>query len=64
MSKWLNVKDVLPEVNLDVIVTDGKEVHVMYLNEYGNFYSLHPFCNLSSDSVTYWMKLPSPPKAS
>lgn len=64
MSKWFNVKDVLPKINLDVLPSDGKEVCVMYLNEYGNFYSLHPFCNLSSDSVTHWMKLPSLPKVS
>lgn len=62
MCKWLEVKESKPKCNVDVLVTNGKVVTVMYLNEYGNFYSLHSFCLLSSDEVTHWMSLPKPPK--
>lgn len=62
MYKWVKVDERKPKRNIDVLVTNGTKVTVMYLNDYGNFYSLNSFCELSSDEVTHWSSLPKPPK--
>lgn len=57
VSKWISVKDRLPEQYTDVIVLyDFGRVGVNWTNKENEFIE-HPDCK-----VTHWMPLPEPPK--
>ena len=75
MSKWISVKDALPDQNPEC--TDGVSVSVTVFSEvYGIFHGalvrghwyLDGPCvvmvkwNTPLEGVTHWMKLPEPPK--
>ena len=59
-SKWISVKDRLPQVGLDVLfVCENKQYGVgAYSDTYRDFFS----GQFSVKNVTHWMPLPQPPK--
>lgn len=68
--KWIKIEDVLPAFKRFVIVTDGKDVWIDYLDKTitessvsGNLKSLVWNRHENMVEVTYWMPLPEPPKA-
>ena len=57
-SPWISVSDRLPEVEIDILIFDGKDLYIGYLR--GNkFLSDNEY--LYSSNVTHWMPLPEPP---
>ena len=71
MSRWISVKDRLPELfnpviacNSDGITRDERDPEIAILQEDNKFYYIAPWdYNLYSEAkVTHWMPLPEPPK--
>lgn len=63
-TKWISVKDRLPELGERVICTDGYAVFEQYRVESSCVYGMWDRFGLKSpmQEVTYWMPLPTPPK--
>lgn len=73
--KWISVKDTLPNKYDRVLVTDGKYTCMHYKQSAWNFkgdegsdlygnecYQWKDGCSLGEGEITYWMRLPEPPK--
>ena len=63
-TKWISVKDRLPELGERVICTDGYAVFEQYRVESSCVYGMWDRFGLKSpmQEVTYWMPMPLPPK--
>ena len=63
-TKWISVKDRLPELGERVICTDGYAVFEQYRVESSCVYGMWDRFGLKSpmQEVTYWMQFPAPPK--
>ena len=63
-TKWISVKDRLPELGERVICTDGYAVFEQYRVEPSCVYGMWDRFGLKSpmQEVTYWMPMPLPPK--
>ena len=63
-TKWISVKDRLPELGERVICTDGYAVFEQYRVESSCVYGMWDRFGLKSpmQEVTYWMPMPTPPK--
>lgn len=71
MTKWISVKDRLPELqdrgpdeNPDsgpVLVTDGKCIEIGVIWKYGTYESFKPNYREDFEEVTHWMPLPEAP---
>lgn len=63
-TKWISVKDRLPELGERVICTDGYAVFEQYRVESSCVYGMWDRFGLKSpmQEVTHWMPLPTPPK--
>ena len=63
-TKWISVKDRLPELGERVICTDGYAVFEQYRVESSCVYGVWDRFGLKSpmQEVTYWMPMPLPPK--
>ena len=63
-TKWISVKDRLPELGERVICTDGHAVFEQYRVESSCVYGMWDRFGLKSpmQEVTYWMPMPLPPK--
>lgn len=63
-TKWISVKDRLPELGERVICTDGYAVFEQYRVEPSCVYGMWDRFGLKSpmQEVTYWMPMPAPPK--
>lgn len=60
--EWISVKDRLPEIGGDYLVTDGNACMVAAFREE---YKTFDFWNIgwwNNDHVTHWMNLPNKPK--
>jgi len=58
MTKWISVKDRLPEKRGDVLISDDIGLAVAHFNS-GNFYIEGSKWN---KFITHWMPLPLPPE--
>lgn len=59
-NEWKSVKRFLPEPGERVLVTDGYTVFEMYQKQSGRWYRPGEY-ELPMFTVTFWMKMPSPP---
>jgi hypothetical protein len=64
---WISVKDRLPEIGVDVLISYGRLpfYHLAFLTHNGDiqwFNGNHSNIEYSLDDVTHWMPLPAPPK--
>lgn len=64
--EWISVKDRLPEMGMDVLVTDGLHTMVTWCENTNdgvkwvdNYYT---YVNVRFKEVTHWMPLPESPK--
>ena len=60
MSKWISVKDRMPETYDDVLILDA------FNNMFTGYYEhqeWHDNYGCAADDVTHWMPLPEPPEA-
>lgn len=64
MSKWIDVKDRLPEIRVDVLVYEFSEnqrsMWVAHLVPYGHWIGWRGEYSYD-DTPTHWMPLPEPP---
>lgn len=63
MSKWIKCSERMPGDFEDVLVTDGVDVEVKWLDEnycWDSF--MENNSNIRSCDVAYWMPLPEPPE--
>lgn len=64
MGEWIKCSEQMPDYFVDVLVSDGGNVEVMWRNCYG----LWGCCvdgddrKVCPDDVTHWMPLPEPPE--
>lgn len=74
MSRWINIKDQLPEEDVGILITDGKVVVAVQLSYWKGkpwFWSGHGFGGydwefdfsryFEDNAVTHWMELPEIP---
>ena len=75
-TKWISIKDKLPDEQQNVLVTSGNEPYIAkldrfdpsYLNELTWYIQGAPWrggnwgTSLDKSNVTHWMPLPNPPK--
>lgn len=63
MSKWIKCSERMPEEFEEVLVSDGANVEVMWLDCYGlwDCWVDGEDRMVCSDVVTHWMPLPEPP---
>ena len=75
--KWISVKEKLPELRQNVLVSDGKgsgegwldrydwhdpnREDVVYISPWPMDFWCIPGCKVDEDHVTHWMPLPEPP---
>lgn len=63
MSYWIKCSERMPEWYDNVLVTDGDNVEVKWLDESGYWDSWTELTsNISGDEITSWMPLPKPPQ--
>jgi len=64
MSKWISVKDRLPEHGVHVLTFSSEENYyaVSYLIYLSNERIWANGCLLGNDNITHWMPLPKPPE--
>lgn len=62
MGEWIKCSERMPEEGEDVIVTDGRVVEVMWVDEIGLWYATSPYSVACGDWITHWMPLPAPPE--
>jgi uncharacterized protein DUF551 len=61
--KWINVKDSYPESSVQVLVTDGVQICIAFLQkDKKRFTQIHTFNDWIHESVTHWMTLPKLPQ--
>lgn len=56
VQEWISVGERLPELDVPVLATDGKDIGRGRLLKHRLW--IAPFC----DGVTHWMPMPEPPK--
>jgi hypothetical protein len=63
-SKWISVKERLPEAGERVLATDGYFVGEFFLNRRGQWlrYNISDCLLVASLDILHWMPLPEPPK--
>ena len=60
---WIDVKDKLPEAAEPVLVTDGLQICIAFLQtEKKRFTQVNTWDDWIHESVTHWMPLPETPK--
>lgn len=59
---WVRIEQALPRLEIDVLVTDGKQIYIASLWEdcFGNTSFIHPEINLNG--LTHWICLPELPQ--
>lgn len=64
MSKWIKCTDELPDDFIDVLVTDGVSVEMMWrdCDGYWDSYTHILDRSICAADITYWMPLPKPPE--
>jgi len=66
ISEWVSVKDKLPDIHNNVLITDGKNCYIGHLgnDKFSWFTDLewNHHRNYICRSVTHWMPLPDLPK--
>ena len=62
-SKWIDVKERLPEKDKEVLVANGKSVYCLthHISSMGNWYAYGE--SRANTLITHWMNLPEPHKA-
>jgi len=61
MSEWVNVKDRLPEDGSYILMSDGVQIALGWMNhERKEFIQVNTWSDLTS-SITHWMPLPKAP---
>lgn len=60
MGKWIKCSERMPDDFEDVLVSDGVDVEVKWLDE--NYCWDSFTANIRSCDVVYWMPLPQPPE--
>jgi hypothetical protein len=69
-AEWIKCSEILPEIGVSVLSTDGELIATtsMNYNDYTKEYYWSYFssgcgcCDTDMKNVTHWMPLPSPPK--
>ena len=65
MNKWINVKDRLPQKEIDILICDNGFVKFGIYSSYcygDKFFTTNFGQFLLTDNVTHWMSLPNPPE--
>ena len=61
-NDWISVKDRLPEVAESVLVTDGLQICIAFIQrENKRFTQVNTWDDGIHESVTHWMPLPEAP---
>ena len=60
--RWISVEERLPEVGVDVLVTDGSNVCISRQVRYVSPTERFTFWSRDDLDLTHWMPLPEPPK--
>ena len=60
--RWISVEERLPEVVVDVLVTDGSNVCISRQVRYVSPTERFTFWSRDDLDLTHWMPLPEPPK--
>lgn len=64
MSKWIKCSERMPDDFVDVLVSDGAYVEVMWFDSdgYWDGWVEPQAVTVDSEEVTHWMPLPDPPE--
>lgn len=64
MSQWIKCSERMPDDFMDVLITDGIYVEVMWLDCEGYWDSWVDggYRTVCPDDITHWMPLPKPPQ--
>lgn len=61
MSKWISVKDRLPDLDVEVLIFNGEIYKGFRTDMYGPWIWTH-YDYMPTHDVTHWIPLPEPPK--
>lgn len=60
--KWINVKDQLPDISESVLVTDGRQICIAFIQTMKKrFTQINTWDDWIHESITHWMPLPELP---
>jgi hypothetical protein len=63
MSEWISINDRLPESAVPVLVTDGLQICIAFIQTLNKkFTQINTWDDWIHESVSHWMPLPNPPE--
>lgn len=61
---WISVKDKLPETATQILVTDGVQICIAFIQTINKrFTQINTWADWIHESVTHWMPLPAAPNS-
>lgn len=63
MNKWICIKNNLPEIGQHVLVTDGVQICIAFIQSLKKrFTQINTWDDCIHESITHWMPFPSLPE--